>query len=96
MNLAATFGPSDLGGAFAAGLPTVLGYLGAAVAAAIVGVLVFVGIKKGIRWGANLLGGYRYDRDMGAWMHKDAGGYTDYDDHYGNAGIGDDLRDEFG
>lgn len=50
-----TFAPSDLGAAITAGIPTVLAYTGAAVAAAIVGMLTFVGIKKGISWGLGLL-----------------------------------------
>ncbi|SEH84120.1 MULTISPECIES: hypothetical protein [unclassified Leifsonia] len=51
----ATFAPADLASAITAGIPTVLGYVGAAVAAGIVGTLTFVGIKKGIGWGLGLL-----------------------------------------
>lgn len=50
-----TFSPTDLGTAITTGIPTVLAYVGAAVAAGIVGTLTFVGIKKGISWGLGLL-----------------------------------------
>lgn len=66
-----TFAPTDLGTALTSGLPTVLAYIGAAVAAGIVGTLTFVGIKKGVSWGLMLLRGYH--REYGMWVHKDAG-----------------------
>ncbi|SEH84104.1 MULTISPECIES: hypothetical protein [unclassified Leifsonia] len=99
MNLAdtATFDPAALGAAFSAGVPQILLWLGAAVAAAIAGSLVFIGIRKGVGWGVLLLSGYRYDRNTGGWNYRgDRHGSVliadGLDDHYGNAGIEDDLR----
>lgn len=94
-----TFDPAALGAAFASGVPQILLWLGAAVGAAIAGSLVFIGIRKGVGWGVLLLNGYRYDRNTGGWNYvRDRHGSVmltdDMDDHYGNAGIEDDLARE--
>lgn len=61
--------PADLAAALAAGVPTILAYVGAAVGAALVLFVAFIGIRAGFRFFKSLAGESR-GVDMAAFYDK--------------------------